>query len=66
MSRPQLVLLVSWLVVAAALAAVGGLTWHQSHPLLAEAFWAAAVVVAVAVVVLVVWYRTRPGATRRW
>jgi O-antigen/teichoic acid export membrane protein len=66
LTRPQLVLLASWLGVSAALAAVGVVTWLQPNRLLAGAFWAAAGVVVVAVVVLGVWYRTRPGSTRRW
>jgi hypothetical protein len=52
--------------VSAALAAVGVVTWLQSNRVLAGMFWAAAGVVVVAVVVLAVWYRTRPGSTRRW
>jgi small-conductance mechanosensitive channel len=78
LTRTQLLLLASWLTVAAALAAVGVVTWlqwapvsgatpeHRSHPLLAEALWAASAVVAVAAVAVAAWYRTRPGATRRW
>jgi len=65
-TRPQLMLLASWLAVSAALAAVGVVTWFQPNRLLAGAFWAAAAVVAVGVVVLGVWYRSRPGAGRRW
>jgi len=66
MTRPQLMLLASWLAVSATLAAVGVVTWFQPNRLLAGAFWAAAAVVAVGVVVLAVWYRSRPGASRRW
>jgi hypothetical protein len=66
LTRPQLMLLASWLVVSLALAAVGVVTWRQAHSLLASAFWGAAVVVAAAVAGLAVWYRSRPGATRRW
>jgi small-conductance mechanosensitive channel len=78
LTRTQLLLLASWLTVAVALAVVGVVTWlqwspvagivpeHRSHPLLAEAFWVASAVVAVAVVAVAFWYRSRPGATRRW
>jgi hypothetical protein len=66
LTRPQLVLLASWLVVSAALAVVGVVTWSESHSVLAELFWGAAVVVAVAAVAVAIWYRSRPGSTRRW
>jgi hypothetical protein len=66
LTREQLVLLASWLVVSAALALVGLVTWMQAFSLLAGAFWIAAAVVAVATVALGVWYRSRPGASRRW
>jgi hypothetical protein len=78
LTRTQLLLLASWLTVAVALAVVGVVTWlqwspvsaivpqHRSHPLLAEAFWAASGVVAVAALAVAAWCRTRPGAARRW
>ena len=78
LTRTQLLLLASWLTVAVALAVVGVVTWlqwspvsgavhqHRSHPLLAVAFWAASAVVAVAALAVAAWYRTRPGAARRW
>ena len=63
-TRPQLMLLASWLAVSAALAAVGVVIWFQPNALLAGAFWAAAAVVAVGVVALAVWYRSRRGDSR--
>jgi hypothetical protein len=78
LTRTQLLLLASWLTVALALAVVGIVTWlqwspvsglvppHRSHPLLAEAFWVASAVVAVAAVSVAIWCRSRPGAARRW
>jgi hypothetical protein len=66
LTREQLVLLASWLVVSATLAVVGVVTWLQAFSLLAGAFWVAAAVVALATVALGLWYRSRPGASRRW